>query len=55
MLYIKILIKVDDIPKHHTRSPLYIYGKALITPSNATNAIAFAGNALKKHGRNPLQ
>lgn len=27
----------------------------LITPSKATSAIAFAGNALKKHGRNPLQ
>ena len=30
-------------------------GNALITDSNATNAIAFAGNALKKHGTNPLQ
>ena len=28
---------------------------ALITPSNATNAIAFAGKALRKHGRKPLQ
>lgn len=27
----------------------------LITPSNATSAIAFAGNALKKHGTKPLQ
>lgn len=27
----------------------------LITPSNATNAIAFAGKALKKHGKNPRQ
>jgi hypothetical protein len=30
-------------------------GKLLITPSNATRAIAFAGKALKKHGTNPLQ
>jgi hypothetical protein len=30
-------------------------GNPLTTPSNATNATAFAGNALKKHGKNPLQ
>lgn len=30
-------------------------GSALITPSNATNAIALAGKALKKQGKNPLQ
>lgn len=30
-------------------------GNALITPSNVISAIAFAGNARKKHGANPLQ
>lgn len=30
-------------------------GRLLMTPSNATSAIALAGNALKKHGTNPLQ
>lgn len=30
-------------------------GNHLITPSKATSAIAFAGNARKKHGKNPLQ
>jgi hypothetical protein len=30
-------------------------GNALITASKVANATAFAGNALKKHGRNPLQ
>jgi len=30
-------------------------GNVLITASNATSAMAFAGNALKKHGTNPLQ
>lgn len=31
-----------------------LHGKFLIAPSNATSATAFAGNALKKHGTNPL-
>lgn len=31
------------------------YGSHRITPSNATKAIAFAGNALKKQGTKPLQ
>ena len=30
-------------------------GNALITPSNATSATAFAGKALKKQGKKPLQ
>lgn len=33
----------------------HYYGSALITASKATNATALAGNALKKHGTNPLQ
>ena len=28
---------------------------ALITPSNTNSAVAFAGNALRKHGKNPRQ
>lgn len=40
----------------HTPLPFPRYsGNALITDSNATKAIAFAGKALKKHGPNPLQ
>lgn len=31
------------------------YGSARITLSNATSAAAFAGNALRKAGKNPLQ
>lgn len=31
------------------------YGSHRITPSNATNAMAFAGNALRKQGTNPRQ
>src|SRR5204862_923615 len=31
------------------------HGNDLITPSKATSAMAFAGNALRKHGRNPRQ
>lgn len=34
---------------------LRYHGNVLITPSNATSAIALAGNALKKHGKKPLQ
>lgn len=33
----------------------FLHGKVRITPSNATKAIAFAGNALRKHGTNPRQ
>lgn len=32
-----------------------IHGNQRITPSNATNAMAFAGNALRKQGTNPRQ
>ncbi len=32
-----------------------LYGSPLMTPSNATSATAFAGNALKKQGTKPLQ
>lgn len=31
------------------------HGNVLIIASNANKAIAFAGNALRKHGRNPRQ
>ena len=37
----------EPIPPHS--------GSPLITPSKTTNATAFAGNALKKHGPKPLQ
>lgn len=33
----------------------YDQGNHLMTPSNVTNAIAFTGNALRKHGVKPLQ
>lgn len=38
-----------------TFHPAYDQGSHLMTPSNVTSAIAFTGNALKKHGVKPLQ
>jgi hypothetical protein len=46
------------IPRTETLSASehsYLNQSILMTPSNATSAIAFAGNALKKHGTKPLQ
>lgn len=48
-------IQVPNISKSPTSSIIIHHGNALITPSKATNAIAFAGNALIKHGKKPLQ
>lgn len=46
----------DYIQKVIYKCPQPCYaGNARMTPSNATNAIAFAGNARKKQGRKPLQ
>lgn len=41
-------------PKRRANEPKR-YGRALITPSNATRATALAGKALKKQGKKPLQ
>ena len=40
---------------YHTFTLLFHSGRPLMTPSNAASATAFAGKALRKHGKNPLQ
>lgn len=47
-------VKLCQLEEHH-QNMSHSHGKALMIPSNATNAIAFAGNALRKQGTNPRQ
>ena len=47
---------VELMPLRANILSLYVYQvNALITPSKATSAIAFAGKARKKQGTKPLQ
>lgn len=54
MLYIRLLYSRRPVLSRGARSDM-VYGSHRITPSKATNAIAFAGNARRKQGRNPRQ
>lgn len=52
------LISCRGLRRLYVQMPSYIqvyHGSVRITPSNATKAMAFAGNALRKQGTNPRQ
>lgn len=50
--YLHLLANAQDHEQSQGSSERF---STLMTPSNATRAIAFAGNALRKHGTKPLQ